>query len=341
MRLLTVLAICVCLLGSTWSPPALAKCGEKGNKACVGMVCKKGLRKDDNGICRPCGSDFERACPRHERGNNCQKHLKFKQGVCAPRDDAPHQCVQDAADELVHLWQTHHADLGYLNIYTHPCTGGLYLIDPRAPNDELHVLWQGWWLQGLYRPVWRDNDSQAGSSPTLELTGRFITGAGPTGHESFTARVSATHSSTGWTILEPQTEISELPSPKVSGSDVHQMFEVRSAAELAALGLTNEPWLVDFATERLVIKNADLVSSSQTEARYDANRYFLQVNGPRIGNTYTTVGLLWMVMPKDERTFVLGRGEQTEPCSQCRSGKLRHPRVRWYASAFRGWKPRR
>ena len=70
-------------------------------------------------------------------------------GTALAQVQTPHQCVQDAADDLVHLWQTHHVDLGYRNIYTHPCTGGLYLIDPRAPDDELHVLWQGWWLQGL------------------------------------------------------------------------------------------------------------------------------------------------------------------------------------------------
>ena len=55
MRFVTVIAFCVCFFGTTWSAPALAKCGEDGNKACVGMVCKKGLRKDGNGICRPCG----------------------------------------------------------------------------------------------------------------------------------------------------------------------------------------------------------------------------------------------------------------------------------------------
>ncbi|MFK7914308.1 MAG: hypothetical protein AB8B93_10375 [Pseudomonadales bacterium] len=256
---------------------------------------------------------------------------------------APHDCVLDAPDALVHLWQTHHAELGYQNIYTHPCTGGVYLIDPRAENDVVHVLWQGWWLQRLYPPVWDDNHSvtDAGTGPTLALTGRFITGAGPTGTEPFTARIFASYSELGWAIHEPQTNVGDQPAPRVSGSGVHQMFEIHSAAELAALGLANEPWRVDFATERLVIKNADLRSNSEAAALVDATTYLLQINGPRIGNTYTVPGLWWMVMPKDDRNFVLGRSDGAEQCLQCRAGKLRHPRVRWSVPTSRDSRPHR
>ncbi|MFK7914307.1 MAG: hypothetical protein AB8B93_10370 [Pseudomonadales bacterium] len=198
MRLVVLLAVCLSVFSTTYSAPALAKCGEKGEKACLGLTCKKGLRKNDNGICKPCGAngqracignpcpgrdviyragycttkniacgvegqppchilkggtpcreglgvfggkcgscggDFERACPRAERGNNCESHLKFSKGVCVPRanpeDTGPATYVYNASAEAVHVtWW--------------PADGGVKTLQPgkraKISVPELHCL---------------------------------------------------------------------------------------------------------------------------------------------------------------------------------------------------------
>lgn len=62
MRLIVLFAVSLGFFSTTYSAPALAKCGENGSKACLGVTCKKKLRKDDEGICRPCGRAGQRAC---------------------------------------------------------------------------------------------------------------------------------------------------------------------------------------------------------------------------------------------------------------------------------------
>ena len=125
------------------------------------------------------------------------------------QEQSPNACVQRTIDALEPLWQTQHEAVGDLNLFTHPCTGGLYLVDAPAPNDALHVLWQGWWLLDACSLQWQDGNLDREPGPTIMLIGRFLTGIGPTGHEPFVARVRATYDGAGWQILEPQTNLTQ------------------------------------------------------------------------------------------------------------------------------------
>ena len=90
---------------------------------------------------------------------------------------------------------------------------------------------------------------------------------------------------------------------------------------------------MDFDVARLVFYNADIAAGSEARVRSDGRTYFLDVEGPRVGATYTTPGLVWMVVPKDAQSIGLGRGFEAGHCHACRSGVTAHRRVRWYVTA--------
>ena len=112
-------------------------------------------------------------------------------------------CVQQSPERLTRLWQIHTPDPGYLDILTHPCSGAIYIADPNAAERGMSVLWQGWWLQGMYPPVWNGRDA-------LQLRAKFITGVGPTGAQPFVASISARRTAVGWMVDEPVTDEAPL-----------------------------------------------------------------------------------------------------------------------------------
>lgn len=235
----------------------------------------------------------------------------------------PYPCVSETQDELRLLHQAHHEAVDTINLYTHPCTGGLYLVEPNKAPEVLNVLWEGWWLQGLYRPQWIESDN----GRVLELTGRFITGAGPTGAQPFDARFRITQSDSGWRVTEPQVDIPQPQGPQELNCLGRTLFVVREQAELDYLNLSNEPWAVEFGAERLVLVNADVHTSTDAIVRTDGSRYFLQErkhpDAFSISTTFTRPGLLWMVVPKDDLSISMGRDwKARRVCAECRAGAL-------------------
>lgn len=239
---------------------------------------------------------------------------------------AVENCVLAAPDKLRLLWQVNTDPKTYHNIYTHPCSGKIYIVDPNRAGGELQPLWQGWWLQGLYPPRFTDG-------ATLTLLGKFITGVGPTGSRPFLARLTANLTPTGWQMDEPELDVVFTDEPVVHKSRRGPLFEIRSVDALRALNLSLDTWQVDFERERLVFYNTDLSSGDAAQVETDGTTYFLWIKGRPIGSTYTRPGLAWMVVPKDELKVSADRNLKAKVCQHCRAGALRHGRVRWFVEA--------
>ena len=207
-----------------------------------------------------------------------------------------------------------------INLYTHPCTGGLYLVEPNKTPDDLTVLHEGWWLQGLYRPQWR----VTGDGRVLEL---YLTGVGPNGAEPFVGRISVMQVAGGWRVLEPEVDVPPPAHPKEVRHMGRTLFVFRDEAELEYMGLSNELWDVDFSLERLVLTDADVHSYDDAIAKTDGRNYFLQPyqdsNAFLIGITFTQPGVLWMVVPKDDRSIKTSPYEKAQAvCDECRAGAV-------------------
>lgn len=233
------------------------------------------------------------------------------------------QCVQDQSKELRLLWQVKPGTAGYYNIFTHPCSGGIYIVDPNSKDKNLAVLNEGWWLQGMYRPIWHATDR-------LILRGSFLTGVGPSGNRPFEAHLSARLTEDGWLVEAPVTDLDPLVVPNEYACG---LVEVTSQAALKTLGLDAQPWATDFARERLVFYGSDLPSGSIAHVSTDERGYLLKHEAPFIGATYTLPGLVWMVVPKDGKLLGRSSTAEAEPCQNCRTGVMVHPRVKWYVPA--------
>lgn len=105
---------------------------------------------------------------------------------CVLRDPAQGKLLQqiDAAKQL----------------YTHRCTGGIYLIDrdldPEGKLGSAVPVVQGWWLDsiiGVHQP-----DKQS-----IVVDRRFITGVGPNGSQLFRARIRLNWVGEAWQVEEP------------------------------------------------------------------------------------------------------------------------------------------
>ena len=82
---------------------------------------------------------------------------------------------------------------GGMVLATHPCSGGLYLLQAGEDAIPLH---QGWWLHELIGASWAGGDA-------IEVCGRFITGIGPSGATPFTARILARRQAGRWQTQQP------------------------------------------------------------------------------------------------------------------------------------------
>ncbi len=136
---------------------------------------------------------------------------------------------------------------------------------------------------------------------------------------------SASRGGVGWETQDVEMDKPPASKPIVHSRGAHGMYEIRSQTELRALGLTNEPWVVDFQTERLIVKNSDLYSHATARALIDDTTYYLFQSSDRellVGNAYTQPGLLWMVVPRDGRMIRFGRNQQALGCETCRAGAL-------------------
>ena len=119
----------------------------------------------------------------------------------------------------------------------------------------------------------------------------------------------------------PPAHPKELPG---SGST---LFVVHNAAELTYLNESLEHWDVDFATERLVLMNTDVHSTTDAIVTTDGKSYFLKLwstaNAFHIGTPFTMPGVLWMVVPKDDLSIRGSPYDQVQPqCEHCRAGAV-------------------
>lgn len=97
-------------------------------------------------------------------------------------------------------------------LYTHRCSGGIYLIDSTLSHDGLFEsavpVVQGWWLDSIMRVYQPDMQS-------IVVDGRFITGVGPRGAQPFYARIRLIWGAGVWQVEEPVL----LESPIGMGGD--------------------------------------------------------------------------------------------------------------------------
>ena len=236
---------------------------------------------------------------------------------------APHGCVLQERDKLHLMHQVVDEAVDVINFYTHPCSGGLYLTAPNKAPDKLTVLYEGWWLQGLYRPQWRQTDD----GRALEITGSYITGVGPAGSRPFVARIRIVQTDIGWRVFEPEVDVLPPAHPKELPGSGSTLFVVHNAAELTYLNESLEHWDVDFATERLVLMNTDVHSTTDAIVTTDGKSYFLKLwstaNAFHIGTPFTMPGVLWMVVPKDDLSIRGSPYDQVQPqCEHCRAGAV-------------------
>ena len=242
------------------------------------------------------------------------------------------QCVLDNPSELKTVRQAPYNEGILFNINTHPCSGGVYLAQVGGPQHHILAAWEGWWLQGLYKPAFIETPS----GTQLQVTGSFLAGVGPSGMEPFTARVSflvnGDPQSDVWQTLEPDVDIPTPEQPRSYAGG----FEVRSQAELEALTVFGKslsqfetPFAdVDFETERLFLRGADLYSGDTAVVDHVNATYRLVPTNTRnfnIGPAFTVPGALWMIVPKDEDLIGFGPvSQETETaCATCRAGAWR------------------
>lgn len=95
-----------------------------------------------------------------------------------------------------HLLET----LGTIQIYTHPCTSGLYLADLQVATGDgvgqaIPVV-QGWILQSLL-------GVKRTSADIVLVSGRFVTGVGPVGARPFNAQITVRREVETWHADEP------------------------------------------------------------------------------------------------------------------------------------------
>lgn len=98
-------------------------------------------------------------------------------------------------------------------LYTHRCSGGIYLVDKEISSegllDSAVPVVQGWWLDSIVSVHQPDKQS-------IIIDGRFITGVGPCGVYPFYARILLTRLPKSWQAEEPVL----LKSSKCSGVNV-------------------------------------------------------------------------------------------------------------------------
>ena len=92
------------------------------------------------------------------------------------------------------------ATVDYIDIYTHDCSSGLYMVDQRTDSAgdlrNATPIVQGWLLQTLHSATILDAD-------TLLLEASFVTGAGPTGARPFSAHIRVLRDDDNWVAQEP------------------------------------------------------------------------------------------------------------------------------------------
>ena len=254
----------------------------------------------------------------------------------APSEDgqAIPRCVMEQPDAMQTLWQLQSPPevrdgqvRRLYNFLYHPCTGGLYIDNHlNAPAAGLfQPLWQGWWLQELYKPNWLDEN-------TVLIRGLFITGVGPSAGEKFAAEITIRRTTKGWVADEPTLREDPFPQPTTLQCRFERLWVVEDLDAYNMFDLPDTAPEVDFNTHRLLLKKVNLGNRGTPQVKVTSDQYLIFVKRARLGTAFYAPGILWVVLPKDERSIALGRTPGMRTCESCRVGTIAHAYVKWRQS---------
>jgi hypothetical protein len=214
-----------------------------------------------------------------------------------------------------------------IEIYTHDCSSGLYLVDKRTglAGDlrKATPIVQGWLLQSLQLATMLDPD-------TLLLEASFVTGVGPKGARPFKAQIRVLRDNDTWVAQEP------LLIKKSKRTFFRpRIIEVGNQDELNAFKPCRNGAYpadqVDFERERLILLPLHLNSGSinitnlavsETEESYQLH---YSVEYPGFVTKDVKDSLLWYVLPKNARRVEVHdstRNPGTEPRDTYLSGVI-------------------
>ncbi len=191
-----------------------------------------------------------------------------------------------------------------LELFTHPCSGGLYLVDktlnPSGQLDKAVPVIQGWWLHSFNNVIQKNNE--------LIVLAKFVTGVGPVGSRPFYARVMLQKKENSWLVGEPSH--GKRAKPNKHRFITKKLYEVTSQQALEQLDPEISKEIenidIDFATHRLVLNWVRLKSSKiwidAVFVSKNADSYQLQftTQAPSIVTKDLKTSLIWLVLPKDD-----------------------------------------
>jgi hypothetical protein len=214
-----------------------------------------------------------------------------------------------------------------IEIYTHDCSSGLYMID-KGTGDAGDLrnatpIVQGWLLLTLQSATMFDPD-------TLLLEASFVTGVGPKGARPFRAQIRVLRDNDTWVAQEPlliKNSKRTFVRPRIIEVDNQDEWNAFKPCRSGAYPADQ----VDFDSERLIllplhlnsgsIKITDL-AVSETEESYQLH---YSVEYPGFVTKDVKDSLLWYVLPKNARRVEVhdsSRNPSTEPRDRYLSGVI-------------------
>lgn len=204
-----------------------------------------------------------------------------------------------------------------LSVFSHPCTGGLYLLDSPTGSDTglaagtVAPVVQGWFFQDSLK-------TERLSEDAVEVSARFLTGVGPKGYRPFNAVVRMNRVDGLWQVDEPEHRKGAV---RGNGSSrvvfLPRLHTVQSQKELDQLsfcrGQKSVAFDVDFSSERLLLRTVHLKSGMIQLADPQA---FEGPDGLWLRYTHTSPDvvsydikqtIVWYVLPKNDKPLGSGR----------------------------------
>ena len=204
-----------------------------------------------------------------------------------------------------------------LSVFSHPCSGGLYLLDAPTGSDAglgsgtVVPVVQGWFFQDSLK-------TERLSEDAVKVAARFLTGVGPMGYRPFHAVVVVKRVDGRWQVGEPEHRKGDVrgdgSSKNVFLSRAHA---VQSQKELDRLsfcrGQKSVDFDVDFSSERLLLTTV-LLSSGMIQlvdplAFEGPDGIWLRYThtSPDVVTYDTKQAIVWYVLPKNEKPLGDGR----------------------------------
>lgn len=204
-----------------------------------------------------------------------------------------------------------------LSVFSHPCSGGLYLLDSPKGSDAglgagtVAPVVQGWFFQDSLKTRKLSDDA-------IRVSARFLTGVGPKGYRPFHAVVVVKRVNGQWQVSEPQHRKDDVSATGSSKTVfLTRAHTVQSQQELDRLsfcrGQKPVDFDVDFSFERLflatVYLNSGKIRLLDPQAFEGPDGLWLRYThtSPDIVSRDTKQTIVWYVLPKNEKSLGSGR----------------------------------